>query len=62
MICTCLSGHNKTLDEFEYYDADIGQVIFECMGNVSMTGVLGNIAFENGADPIRNVKIEQIRS
>ena len=32
-----------------------------CLYNVSMVGIIGNIAFGQGADPIRNVKIERIQ-
>ena len=57
----CLLGHNKSLDEFTYEDADINQMIFECVSNTSMKGVSGNVEFHNGPDPIKKVKIEQIQ-
>ncbi|XP_060600012.1 gamma-aminobutyric acid type B receptor subunit 1-like [Ruditapes philippinarum] len=54
-------GHPKTLDMFEYADRDINDIIFECMGNTSMTGVSGQIVFTEGADPNRIVKMERIQ-
>ena len=32
-----------------------------CLYNVSTVGIIGNIAFGQGADPIRNIKIERIQ-
>ncbi|XP_045167680.2 gamma-aminobutyric acid type B receptor subunit 1-like [Mercenaria mercenaria] len=54
-------GHPKTLDMFTYTDTDINDIIFECMGNTSMTGVSGKIVFTAGADPNRIVKMERIQ-
>ena len=39
----------------------MNEIIFECMGNVSLTGVTGKFEFLAGADPTSNVKLEQIR-
>ena len=55
------SGHLKTLNQFTYNDRDINDIILSCMSNVSMTGITGNIAFGEGSDPIKNVKIERIQ-
>ena len=55
------SGHPKTLDEFTYDDKDINDIIVECMSNTSMVGIQGSIAFGEGGDPIRNVKIERVQ-
>ena len=54
-------GHPKTLDEFTYDDKDINDIIVECMSNTSMVGIQGSIAFGEGGDPIRNVKIERVQ-
>ena len=56
-----ISGHPKTLNQFTYNDKDINDIILSCMSNVSMTGITGNIAFGEGSDPIKNVKIERIQ-
>ena len=32
-----------------------------CMANVSMIGITGSISFGEGADPIKNVKIDRIQ-
>ena len=55
------TGHLKTLNQFTYNDRDINDIILSCMSNVSMTGITGNIAFGEGSDPIKNVKIERIQ-
>ena len=49
------------LDEFFYEDRDINQMIMTCLSEVSMTGIIGSIYFEEGGDPIKNVKIERIQ-
>ena len=49
------------MDQFTYDDKDINDVILQCMANVSMTGIVGSISFGEGADPIKNVKIERIQ-
>ncbi|XP_045168365.2 gamma-aminobutyric acid type B receptor subunit 2-like [Mercenaria mercenaria] len=54
-------GHPKTLDMFTYTDSNINDIIFECMGNTSMTGVSGEIVFTTGADPNKIVKMERIQ-
>ena len=42
-------------------DADINDVILSCISNMSLTGIVGSIAFGNGADPIKNVRLERIQ-
>lgn len=56
-----ITGYEKTLDMFEYIDSDINEIIFQCMGNTSLTGVSGRVFFTSGADPNRIVKIERIQ-
>ena len=46
---------------FEYIDGDMNEIIFQCMGNTSVTGVSGRVVFTSGADPNRLVKIERIQ-
>ena len=58
--CFLLTGHPKKLDEFTYEDSDINDIIMSCMSNVSFTGISGNIAFDQGSDPIKDVTIERI--
>ena len=55
------AGYSKSIDEFTYQDSIINDVVLDCMSNISLTGVSGNIVFGEGADPIRNVRIEQIQ-
>ena len=61
MLMPYILGHPKSLDTFSYSDSDINEVILSCMSNVSMTGITGSISFEEGADPIKDAKIERIQ-
>ena len=49
------------LDEFSYADSDINEIIMSCISNISMIGITGSIYFENGADPVKDVRIERIQ-
>ena len=54
-------GHPKSLEDFEYSDRDIGDIITSCVYNVSFLGVSGQVKFERTGDPMKNIKIEQIQ-
>ena len=54
-------GYPKSLDEFTYKDLHINDIILSCAGNVSMKGIAGSIHFEQGADPVKNVRIQRIQ-
>ena len=56
-----ISGHSKTIGEFDYIDGDINDIIMSCMSNISIVGVVGSLSFEGDADPISNVQIERIQ-
>ena len=60
-ISYILIGYPKSLHEFTYQDSEINNVILSCMSNISITGIVGGISFGDGADPIKNVKIERIQ-
>jgi len=53
------AGHAKTLDQFTYYDSDINDVMFECLGKSSIQGVSGRRFFPDGRDPDGVVMIER---
>ncbi|XP_053374076.1 gamma-aminobutyric acid type B receptor subunit 2-like [Mercenaria mercenaria] len=53
-------GYAKTLDMFTYADADVNDIIFDCMSNTSMTGVSGSVAFTD-SDPDKIIEIERIQ-
>ncbi|KAL4221902.1 Gamma-aminobutyric acid type B receptor subunit 1 [Mactra antiquata] len=55
------NGHPKTLDKFTYVDSDINDMIFECLSNMSITGVSGRVLLSDGADPDRMIKIQRIQ-
>ncbi|XP_060583760.1 gamma-aminobutyric acid type B receptor subunit 1-like [Ruditapes philippinarum] len=55
------NGYNKTLDGFTYSDVVIGDIVFNCMSNISFTGVSGRLSFRNSSDPDRSVDIERIQ-
>ena len=61
LIMRIFTGHPKTLDQFTYQDSDINDVIVSCISNISIIGIGGSIALGEGADPIKNVKIERIQ-
>ena len=54
-------GYPKSLEDFEYSDRDIGDIITSCVYNVSFLGVSGQVKFERTGDPMKNIKIEQIQ-
>ena len=56
-----IAGHPKSVDEFTYADSDINDVIIACMSNISIIGLSGSLSFGEGADPIKNVKMERIQ-
>lgn len=60
MMSSIFSGHPKSLDQFTYADSDINDVILSCMSNISIIGVSGRISYGEGADPIKNARIERI--
>lgn len=55
------SGFGTTLEMFTYSNSSINEIIFECMGETSLTGVSGRVVFTSGADPNRVVKVERIQ-
>ena len=57
------TGFIKSLDEFNYSDGHIGDIVTACFYNVTFLGVSGNIKFDptRGGDPMKNIKIDQIR-
>jgi len=57
----CRSGHPKTLDQFNYTDSDITDIMFKCIGNQSIVGLTHNISFKNGNDPVMNGQMERIQ-
>ena len=54
-------GHPKSVDQFEFSDSDIGDLVTACVYNVSFLGVTGQVKFERSGDPMRNIKIDQVR-
>ena len=54
-------GHPKSVDEFTYADSDINDVILACMSNIATIGLSGSMPLGQGADPIKNVKMERIQ-
>ncbi|XP_052793022.1 gamma-aminobutyric acid type B receptor subunit 1-like [Mya arenaria] len=56
-----MTRHNKTLDEFTYEDADIGEEIFKCLSRVTLVGVSSRISFGNGADSNKIIKVQRVQ-
>ena len=61
LVMCMFAGHPKSLDQFTYQDSDINDAIVSCISNISITGIGGSIALGEGADPIKNVKMERIQ-
>ena len=57
----CISGSNKSLDQFQYSDKDIADTITACASKVSFVGLNGLIEFDKFGDPSINVQISQIQ-
>ena len=55
------SGHLKSLDQFEYSDGDIGDIITSCTSNLSFLGVSGNVKFGYYGSPVKNIRLDQIQ-
>lgn len=55
-------GHPKTLDQFNYTDVDMSNIVFKCMGNQSIIGLTHNVSFRNGEDPEMNAQLERVQS
>ncbi|KAH3769086.1 hypothetical protein DPMN_170333, partial [Dreissena polymorpha] len=55
-------GHLKTIGDFTYKDSDIGEIVFQCMGNQSIIGMSGRISFsKGGADPNKMMLLQRIQ-
>ena len=54
-------GHPKSLDQFEYSDGDLGDIITSCTSNLSFLGVSGNVKFGSYGSPVKNIKLDQIQ-
>ncbi|KAH3817973.1 hypothetical protein DPMN_119558 [Dreissena polymorpha] len=55
-------GHPKTIGDFTYKDSDIGEIVFQCMGNQSIIGMSGRISFaKGGADPDKSILLQRIQ-
>ena len=55
------SGHPKSLDEFEYSDGDIADIMTACMYNVSFLGITGQVKFDVSGEIQKNIRIEQVQ-
>ena len=55
------SGHPKSLDEFEYSDSDIADIMTACMYNVSFLGITGQVKFDVSGEIQKNIRIEQVQ-
>ena len=54
-------GHPKRLEDFQYSDKDIADIISSCLYNISFVGMLGHVKFERSGIPSKNVKLVQIQ-
>ena len=54
-------GHPKSLEQFEYSDGDLGDIITSCTSNLSFLGVSGNVKFGSYGSPVKNIKLDQIQ-
>ena len=54
-------GHPKTIDEFEYSDGDIGDIMTACASNTTFLGISGLVKFEKTGDPMKNIRLDQIQ-
>ena len=50
------------MEQFNYTDKDIGDIVTACVYNVSFLGITGQVKFAESGDPLRNIKIDQIQS
>ena len=58
-----VSGHNKTIDEFDYTDADITYILFDCMSNIHFTGVGADVSLSlDSRNPDETMRIERVQS
>ena len=57
--CFLSAGHPKPLEEFEYSDGDIGDLITQSMFDVDFEGILGPMSFDENGDPTRTVLLAQ---
>ncbi|KAL5007052.1 hypothetical protein ScPMuIL_015858 [Solemya velum] len=53
-------NHPKTLDQFEYHDVDIANIITSEIGNTNFTGIMGHVAFGGDGDPLASLRIMQM--
>ena len=56
-----ITGHPKSVSDFEFSDSDIGDIVTACVHNVSFIGVTGQVKFDISGDPMRNIKIDQVQ-
>lgn len=49
------------MDEFEYSDIDIGDIVTSCTNNVSFLGITGQVKFDRDGQIRKNVRIEQVQ-
>ena len=56
-----ISGHPKSLDQFDYSDSDIADIVTSCTRNLSYLGISGKIKFGYYGNPMKTIKIDQIQ-
>jgi len=56
------SGHTKTLDQFEYTDSDINDMVYGCLGTVSFQGAGKQYSFSTDGEIQDDVVVERIQS
>ncbi|CAH1790060.1 unnamed protein product [Owenia fusiformis] len=53
------SGSSKGLEDFDYHDSELTEMVFESMKRVSFTGVRGALSFNDNFDPVGMVQIDR---
>ncbi|XP_070188876.1 gamma-aminobutyric acid type B receptor subunit 1-like [Littorina saxatilis] len=54
-------GSSKGLEDFSYTDADMADLLYSSLLNVSFMGVRGPIGFDSNGDPVGLVKLDRVQ-
>ena len=54
-------GSQKTINQFDYSDREMADIMTSCVSNISFVGISGNVQFGYYSDPEKNIRLDQIQ-
>ena len=60
-MCFHNVGSPKTIDQFDYSDGEMADMLTSCVRNLSFDGISGHIKFGYYGDPQKNIRLDQIQ-